>query len=94
MRIFGGLVVYAGCDPITLKVELGALNDGQAAAVRRIVLAEDYALLLGLPGTGKTSTLSLAVRVLVARGQKVLLTSYTNSAVDHLLEKLGQFFFF
>jgi DNA replication ATP-dependent helicase Dna2 len=45
-------------------------------------------LLLGLPGTGKTSTLSLVVRALMARGQTVMITSYTHSAVDNLLLKL------
>ena len=88
LHIFGGLTVYPGCIPSVLCQEFATLNAGQAAAVRKVLLAEDYSLLLGLPGTGKTSTLSLVVRVMLARGQKVLLTSFTNSAVDHLMLKL------
>ena len=88
LNVFGGLTVYPGCHPFALREEFQKLNAGQAAAVRKILLAEDYALLLGLPGTGKTSTLSLVIRIMLARGQKVLLTSFTHSAVDNLLMKL------
>ncbi|CAN0133139.1 unnamed protein product, partial [Laminaria digitata] len=37
---------------------------------------------------GKTWTIAFAVRVLLARGASVLITSYTHSAVDNLLLKL------
>eukprot|EP00904_Undaria_pinnatifida_P014250 jgi/Undpi1/9956/HiC_scaffold_28.g12410.m1 len=65
-----------------------ALNEDQRAAVRKLVTAKDYALMLGMPGTGKTWTIAFAVRVLLARGASVLITSYTHSAVDNLLLKL------
>ncbi|CBJ28362.1 conserved unknown protein [Ectocarpus siliculosus] len=65
-----------------------ALNEDQRDAVRKLVTAKDYALLLGMPGTGKTWTIAFAVRVLLARGASVLVTSYTHSAVDNLLLKL------
>lgn len=42
----------------------------------------------GYPGTGKTHTLSVLIRILIALGAKVLLTSYTHSAVDNVLLKL------
>ena len=32
-----------------------ALNEDQRAAVRKLVTAKDYALLLGMPGTGELS---------------------------------------
>lgn len=41
-----------------------------------------------MPGTGKTSTLVHAVKALLIRGTSILLTAYTNSAVDNLLIKL------
>lgn len=53
-----------------------------------MLYAKDYALILGMPGTGKTSTLVHAVKALLIRGASILLTSYTNSAVDNLLLKL------
>lgn len=54
----------------------------------QILTAKDYALILGMPGTGKTSTMVHAVKALLMRGASILLTSYTNSAVDNLLLKL------
>ena len=54
----------------------------------QILCAKDYSLILGMPGTGKTSTMVHAVKALLIRGASVLLTSYTNSAVDNLLVKL------
>lgn len=43
-----------------------------------------------MPGTGKTTTISCLVRVLVACGKSVLLTSYTHTAVDNILLKLKE----
>ncbi|KAL5799099.1 hypothetical protein ACOSQ2_003919 [Xanthoceras sorbifolium] len=64
------------------------LNDDQRRAILKILTAKDYALILGMPGTGKTSTMVHAVKALLMRGATILLTSYTNSAVDNLLIKL------
>lgn len=64
------------------------LNDDQRRAILKILSAKDYALILGMPGTGKTSTMVHAVKALLARGASILLSSYTNSAVDNLLLKL------
>ncbi|KAI4372652.1 hypothetical protein MLD38_010855 [Melastoma candidum] len=64
------------------------LNDDQRRAIVKILTARDYALILGMPGTGKTSTMVHAVKALLMRGASLLLTSYTNSAVDNLLIKL------
>ena len=41
-----------------------------------------------MPGTGKTTTIARLVAVLVAQGQSVLLTAFTNTAVDNILLKL------
>ncbi|CAM8904527.1 unnamed protein product [Rhodiola kirilowii] len=65
-----------------------SLNHDQRRALLKILAAKDYALILGMPGTGKTSTLVHAVKALLMRGASILLTSYTNSAVDNLLIKL------
>ncbi|KAK9749095.1 hypothetical protein RND81_02G102300 [Saponaria officinalis] len=64
------------------------LNADQQRAIIKILTAKDYTLILGMPGTGKTSTMVYAVKALMMRGASVLLTSYTNSAVDNLLIKL------
>ncbi len=41
-------------------------------------MARDYTLILGMPGTGKTSTIVAAVKRLVAQGSSVLIMAYTN----------------
>ncbi|KAJ2081132.1 DNA replication endonuclease-helicase Dna2 [Coemansia sp. RSA 988] len=64
------------------------LNEGQALVLRRVLAANDYALVLGMPGTGKTTTIAALVRVLTALGKSVLLASYTHAAVDNILLKL------
>ncbi|WP_435065686.1 AAA domain-containing protein [Halobaculum sp. EA56] len=65
-------------------------NDAQNAAVERAVDAEDFALVHGPPGTGKTYTIARIVRALVERGDRVLLSAFTNRAVDNALEALRE----
>ncbi|KAF9939937.1 Tripartite DNA replication factor [Mortierella alpina] len=66
------------------------LNDDQRRAIDAVLSARDYALILGMPGTGKTTTIGHIIHTLVARGKSVLLTSYTHSAVDNVLLKLNE----
>ena len=63
-------------------------NASQDAAVNRAMNAEDCALVHGPPGTGKTYTIARTVRALVDRGDRVLLSAFTNRAVDNALEAL------
>ena len=64
-------------------------NDAQNEAVQRAIGAEEFALVHGPPGTGKTYTLARIVRALVERGQRVLVSAFTNRAVDNALEELA-----
>ncbi|GJE93896.1 DNA replication ATP-dependent helicase/nuclease DNA2 [Phanerochaete sordida] len=82
---FGDLL---GFVPDAAKAIIAALNANQQEAVRRVLLAEDYALILGMPGTGKTTVIAALIQCLVLLGKTVLLTSYTHSAVDNILLKL------
>ena len=50
--------------------------------------AQDYTIVQGLPGSGKTSTIAFVARLLAAHGKRVLVTSYTHAAVDNVLLKL------
>nr|WP_274326200.1 AAA domain-containing protein [Halosimplex aquaticum] len=63
-------------------------NDAQDEAVRLAVGCEDCALIHGPPGTGKTYTLAHIVQALVEDGERVLLSAFTNRAVDNALEAL------
>lgn len=48
----------------------------------------DFLAIEGPPGTGKTTTIAVAVCELVKKGFKVLITSHTNVAIDNALEKI------
>ncbi|KAG5419660.1 dna2 [Candida metapsilosis] len=63
-------------------------NQCQTMALNKVFSAENYALILGMPGTGKSTIIVEMVRRIVEEGKTVLLTSYTNSAVDNILLKI------
>jgi DNA replication ATP-dependent helicase Dna2 len=71
-----------------VKAAVRHLNPSQQEAVKKVLNAEDYALILGMPGTGKTTVIAAIIKALVALGKTILLTSYTHSAVDTILSKL------
>ncbi|KAJ9606581.1 DNA replication endonuclease-helicase Dna2 [Cladophialophora chaetospira] len=64
------------------------LNIDQRRAIEKVMSAKDYALVLGMPGTGKTTTIAHIIRALVSQGKSVLLASYTHTAVDNILLKI------
>jgi superfamily I DNA and/or RNA helicase len=80
--------------PPTFQPELAepaldaGLNESQQAAVRFALSSSDVALIHGPPGTGKTTTVVELIRRAVRRGQRVLVSAPSNTAVDNLLEKL------
>ena len=62
------------------------LNPEQREAVEQALCAEDFYLVHGPPGTGKSHVLvEIACRA-AARGERILCTAASNAAVDHLLE--------
>lgn len=64
------------------------LNVDQKRAIEKVMSTQDYSLVLGMPGTGKTTTIAHIIRALVSQGKTVLLTSHTHTAVDNILLKL------
>ena len=63
-------------------------NPAQNEAVNRALSAEDFALIHGPPGTGKTYTIARMIRAFVERDERVLLAGFTNRAVDNAIEAL------
>lgn len=43
-----------------------------------------------MPGTGKTTIIIFLIKFLISKGKNILLTSYTNLAIDHILLKLDE----
>lgn len=64
------------------------LNPPQIDAVQFALGSQDYAIIHGPPGTGKTTTLAELIYQAVQRGDRVLACAPSNTAVDNLLEKL------
>ncbi|GMH33433.1 hypothetical protein BSKO_01267 [Bryopsis sp. KO-2023] len=64
------------------------LNEDQKGAVKAILSTQELCIVWGMPGAGKTLTTALAIKGLVERGQSVLVTAYTNSALDNLLLRI------
>lgn len=83
-------VLFDRRDPAFRDIEETFIdnNSAQNRAVRRAVGAEDCALIHGPPGTGKTYTIARTVRALVERGERVLLSAFTNRAVDNALDAI------
>jgi len=69
----------------------GFLFDESQTAVVRSALAlnsNELLLVVGPPGTGKTRVIARIAYELAERGEKVLITSHTNRAVDNAVELL------
>lgn len=64
------------------------LNHSQRQAVAAVLAGQEMTILHGPPGTGKTTTLAEAIRQLVSRGEKVLVSAASNAAVDHIAAAL------
>ncbi|KAJ3254302.1 Tripartite DNA replication factor [Boothiomyces macroporosus] len=64
------------------------LNSDQVHALLKVNASQDYTLLLGMPGTGKTTTIACMIEMLLKRGKSILVVAYTHSAVDNILLKL------
>ncbi len=65
------------------------LNPTQIEAVQK-ALGSELFLIHGPPGTGKTSTLIELILQEVKRGNKVLATADSNTAVDNMLQRLAK----
>lgn len=63
-------------------------NAKQAEAVGMAYGAEQIACIQGPPGTGKTRVLALIARLMVKRGERILMTSHTHMAINNALNKI------
>lgn len=64
------------------------LDQFQRQAVQMAVATHDFLIVHGPPGTGKTVTIAAMVYELMKRGKRVLVSAYTNRAVDAIVGKI------
>lgn len=79
--------------PLFLEANLSnvsPLNRSQQKAVANIIGAQDFAIIHGPPGTGKTTTLVESIQETLKKESQVLVCAPSNAAVDLLTEKLTQ----
>ncbi len=80
------------------KIDIGEIEDmtaEQSRILQKMLDSQDYFLLWGPPGTGKTSVMlkHLVGQLLAKTDEKILLLAYTNRAVDEIceaIESLGE----
>lgn len=79
--------------PSKLQYDISSenFNSDQIGAFDKILNTKDYSLILGMPGTGKTTVIAQIIKLLVQNKKTVLLASYTHSAVDNILLKVKDY---
>ena len=77
-------------EPTNLTLPFNYLNESQEDAVNNILGTEDIAIIHGPPGTGKTTTLVHAIKMLATTEKNILVTAPSNTAVDLLAERLDE----
>lgn len=65
------------------------LNKSQNEAVYKVALANDFAVIHGPPGTGKTTTLVECIKTELTQVPQVLVCAPSNAAIDVLSERLA-----
>lgn len=75
---------------LTNSFEDFKINESQMNAVSSAMATDDFFLIHGPFGTGKTRTLRELIRQEVKKGNKILATAESNTAVDNILEGLFQ----
>ncbi|MDI3477381.1 MAG: hypothetical protein PWQ59_906 [Thermoanaerobacterium sp.] len=70
-----------------VKFSKSGLNDAQIKAVKKS-LSEQFNIIWGPPGTGKTKTLAKIIEEHLKLGRRVLLISHSNNAVDEAMKNV------
>ena len=90
-KLFGTISATTGIyqGPLDLPAVPSHLNDDQREAIRK-ALGSEVSFIWGLPGTGKTKTVSFLAAALLSRNLRVLIVSQTNLAADQALHSVAE----
>ncbi|MFT5385679.1 MAG: ATP-dependent RNA/DNA helicase IGHMBP2, partial [Saprospiraceae bacterium] len=69
--------------------QISSLNQFQNEAVNQILSSLDVAIIHGPPGTGKTTTIVQAIKLIAETEMNILVTAPSNTAVDLLTERIA-----
>jgi len=86
---FYGIKTISPIQPVKFTAKNFNLNASQMSAIEHILGMDDFLIVHGPPGTGKTTTLIEAIFQLSKRESQILVCSPSNSATDLLVEKLA-----
>lgn len=67
--------------------QISGFDTSQTKAINRAQASHDYCLIVGPAGTGKTYTIAKLLEILRSKGERILLTAYTNTAVDNMIKQ-------
>ena len=65
-----------------------SLSLDQKNAIELVLRSEFFSLIWGYPGTGKTHLIAILIKILSDLNLKVLVVSYTHTALDNIMLKL------
>ena len=71
-----------------------SLNDKQKESIKKALISEKIFMIQGPPGTGKTSVISEIAYQETIKGNKVLISSESNDAIENALERLNENIFY
>ncbi|MAT45440.1 MAG: hypothetical protein CL609_24190 [Anaerolineaceae bacterium] len=80
---------YARYDRVVNQLADSGLNPSQVEAIAQAYAVDLLHLIQGPPGSGKTFMLAHLTRLLVADGQRVLVTALTHRAIHNALNKIA-----
>ena len=66
------------------------INEDQKESLVSSIKARDFHLIIGPPGTGKTYVIEELIRQFTKRKKKVLITAWTNIAVDNMVKRASK----
>ncbi|WP_105434805.1 AAA domain-containing protein [Neorhizobium tomejilense] len=93
-RLEGQFEPAKDIDELLAKLErrvggVGLLNKEQKTAVSRAARSPHAYFIKGPPGTGKTQVISELIKLLAARGERILLTSAQNKPLAEAIDRLA-----
>lgn len=92
LKVASGTYEFGGLNPVEVPLPQSKFppTKSQIKAINSGAGSDDFTLVLGPPGTGKTTVILQWVKYFATQGKRILVTSQNNKAVDNVLERLAE----